>query len=154
MNFKIKKLIDSTLVLSFSTLNLLFYFTPDPQQDKFCANYIAMVLFMRVRRIASLRKHVTTIANIVVQTVFAFQARTAKPSQQARTSRIYISVDAALEYSHSAGLCIILTVDPLNKKALLRMATITQNFFKSLDVVLPFFILFFKIFYVSCVLDC
>ena len=66
MNFKIKKLIDSILVLSFSTFNMLFYFTPDPQQDKFSANYIAMVLFMRVKRIASLRKHVTTIANIVV----------------------------------------------------------------------------------------
>ena len=106
-----------------------------------------MVLFMKVKRIASLRKHVTTIANIVVLTVCAFQARSGKPS-------IYNSVDAALEYSHSGGLSIILTVDPLNKKALLRMTTKTQNFFKSLDVTLPWFILVFKIiFYAPCV-DC
>ena len=65
------------------------------------------------------------------------------------TSRIYYSVDAALEYSPSAGLCIILTVDPLNKKVLLRMSTITRNFLRSLDVMLPFFILVFKIFYAS-----
>ena len=35
-------------------------------------------------------------------------------------------------------------MDPLNKKALLRMSTTTLNFSRSLDVVLPFF---FQIFY-------
>ena len=39
-----------------------------------------------------------------------------------------------------------LTVDPLNKKALLRMSTITKNFLKSLDVVLPFLFWFSKFF--------
>ena len=35
-------------------------------------------------------------------------------------------------------------MDPLNKKALLRMSTKTLNFLRSLDVVLPFFIFVFK----------
>ena len=41
----------------------------------------------------------------------------------------------------------ILSVDPLNKKALLRMSTKTLNFLRSLDVGLPFFIFVFKFFY-------
>ena len=38
-------------------------------------------------------------------------------------------------------------MDPLNKKALLRISTKTLNFLRSLDVLLPFFIFVFKIFY-------
>ena len=41
----------------------------------------------------------------------------------------------------------MLSVNPLNKKALLRMSTKILNIFRSLDVVLPFFILVFKFFY-------
>ena len=51
-----------------------------------------------------------------------------------------------LEYSHSVGLYKILSVNPLNKKALLRMSTKTLNFLRSLDVVLPFCFQFFLCF--------
>ena len=50
----------------------------------------------------------------------------------------------SLEYSHSEHK--FLSVDPLNKKALLRMSTKTLNFLRIVDVVLLFFIFVFKFF--------
>ena len=50
----------------------------------------------------------------------------------------------SLEFSHSVRKIIL--VDPLNKKALLRMSTKMLNFLRSLNVVLPFFIFDFTIF--------
>ena len=42
---------------------------------------------------------------------------------------------------------MILTGDPLDKKALLPMSTITQNFLRNLDDMLPYFIFVLKFFY-------
>ena len=48
-------------------------------------------------------------------------------------------------YGHSVHK--IISVDPLNEKAFLRMSTKTLNFLRSLDVVMPFFIFAFKFLY-------